>query len=75
MKVRKLPLWMRVGTEPTVLTVAQPRRAGSGTGTFRFETGWIEDGRRLHAEHRVPLQPEARERRATLRHNQQAIGE
>ena len=63
---------MRVGTEQTGLTLEQPLRAESGTGTFRLETGWIEDGRKLRAEHRVALRPEAREVRATLRHEREA---
>ena len=67
-------LSVRVGTEKTGLTLEQPLRAESGTGTFRLETGWIEDGRRLHAEHRVRLRPEAREVRATLRHERDAAG-
>ena len=67
-------LSVRVGTEETGLTLEQPLRAESGTGTFRLETGWIEDGRRLHAEHRVRLRPEAREVRATLRHERDAAG-
>ena len=65
---------VRVGTEHTGLTLEQPLRAESGTGTFRLETGWIEDGRRLQAEHRVPLAPEARELRARLRHDREAFG-
>lgn len=65
-------LSMRVGTEQTGLTLEQPLRAESGTGTFRLETGWIEDGRKLRAEHRVALRPEAREVRATLRHEREA---
>ena len=67
-------LSVRVGTEETGLTLEQPLRAESGTGTFRLETGWMEDGRRLHAEHRVALRPEAREVRATLRHERDAAG-
>ena len=65
---------VRVGTERTGVTVEQPLRAESGTGTFRLETGWIEDGRRLHIEHRVPLRPEAREVRMTLRHERETAG-
>ena len=65
---------VRVGTERTGVTVEQPLRAESGTGTFRLETGWIEDGRRLLAEHRVPLRPEAREVRMTLRHERETAG-
>lgn len=65
---------VRVGTERTGVTVEQPLRAESGTGTFRLETGWIENGRRARVEHRVPLRPEAREVRMTLRHERGAAG-
>ena len=65
---------VRVGTERTGLTLEQPLRAESGTGTFRLETGWVEDGERLYAEHRVGLAPDARELRATLRHDREAFG-
>ena len=65
---------VRIGTASTGVTVEQPLRAESGTGTFRLETGWIEDGRRLRADTRVPLRPEAREVRMTLRHEHEAGG-
>ena len=65
---------MKVGTPQTQLSLEQPLRAESGTGTFRVENGWIENGRRLHDEHRVPLRPDAREMRMTLRHEADAAG-
>ena len=65
---------MRIGTGSTGLTVEQPFRAESGTGTFRVENGWIENGRRLHNEYRIPLRPDARELRITLRHEREALG-
>ena len=65
---------VRVGTAATSITVEQPLRAESGTGTFRLETGWIEDGQRLRTEHRVPLTPDARELRMTARHEHEAAG-
>lgn len=67
-------LAVRVGTGDTGLTVEQPLRAESGTGTFRIETGWIEDGRRLYDAYRVRLSPDAREVRTTLRHELDAAG-
>ena len=67
-------LAVRVGTYDTGLTVEQPLRAESGTGTFRVENGWIEDGRRLYDEYRVRLRPDAREVRMTLRHELDAAG-
>ena len=60
---------MRVGTGSTGLLVEQPLRAESGTGRFRVETGWIEDGQRLHDDIEVPLRPDVRELRMTLRHD------
>ncbi len=65
---------MQVGTPETQLTVEQPLRAETGTGTFRVENGWIENGRRLHDEHRVSLSPDAREMRMTLRHEADVAG-
>ena len=65
---------MHVGTPETHLSLEQPLRAESGRGTFRVETGWIENGRRLHEEHRVSLSPDAREMRMTLRHETEAVG-
>ena len=65
---------MHVGTPETQFTVEQPLRAETGTGTFVVDNGWIEDGRRLHDEHRVSLSPDAREMRITLRHEADAIG-
>ena len=67
-------LAMRIGTENTGLTVEQPLRAESGTGTFRVENGRIENGRRLYDEYRIRLRPDARELRMTLRHERKAIG-
>ena len=60
---------MRVGTESTGIVVEQPLRAETGTGRFRVEDGRIENGKRLHDEFRVPLRPDAREVRMTLRHD------
>ena len=65
---------MRIGTVSTGLTVEQPLRAESGTGTFRVENGRIENGRRLHNEYRIPLRPDARELRIALRHEREALG-
>ena len=65
---------MRIGTGSTGLTVEQPFRAESGTGTFRVENGRIENGRRLHNEYRIPLRPDARELRIALRHEREALG-
>ena len=65
---------MRVGTESWGLTVEQPLRAETGTGTFRVENGYIENGRRLYDEYRVPLSPDVREVRVTLRHERGALG-
>ena len=65
---------VRVGTGRTGLTLEQPLRAESGIGTFRLETGWVEDRRRLYSEHRVPLAPTAREMRMTVRHERQIAG-
>ena len=67
-------LAIRVGTAETGLTVEQPLRAESGTGTFRVENGRIKDGRRLYDEYRVRLRPDAREVRMTLRHELDAVG-
>ena len=65
---------MRVGTDGWGLTVEQPLRAESGTGSFRIENGHMEGGRRLHDVYRVPLAPDAREIRVTLRHDREALG-
>ncbi len=65
---------MQVGTPGTHLSVEQPLRAETGTGTFVVDNGWIENGRRLHDEHRVSLSPDAREMRITLRHEADAAG-
>ena len=67
-------LAMRIGTKATGLTIEQPLRAESGVGTFRIETGKIEDGRRLYDEYRIRLRPDARELRLTLRHERKAVG-
>ena len=67
-------LSMRVGTEKWGFTVEQPLRAESGTGTFRVENGQIENGQRLYDEFRIPLRPEAREVRMTLRHEREGLG-
>ena len=65
---------MRVGIETTGIVVEQPLRAESGTGRFRVENGRIENGRRLYDEFRVPLTPDARELRMTLRHDFASLG-
>ena len=65
---------MRIGTASTGLTVEQPLRAESGTGRFRVENGWIENGRKLYDEYRIPLRPGAREVRLTVRHERDALG-
>ena len=65
---------MRIGTASTALTVEQPLRAESGTGTFRVENGRIENGRKLYDEYRIPLRPGAREVRMTVRHERDALG-
>ena len=65
---------VRVGSEQTGLTLEQPLRAESGTGTFRLESGWVESGQRLYDEHRVSLRPDARELRMTFRHERDAAG-
>ena len=67
-------LSMHLGTEDTGFTVEQPLRAETGTGTFRVENGRMENGRKLYDEYRVPLRPEARELRMTLRHERKAAG-
>ena len=67
-------LSMRLGAEDTGLMIEQPLRAETGTGTFRVENGRMENGRRLYDEYRVPLRPEARELRLTLRHERKAAG-
>ena len=64
----------RAGTGARGLTLEQPLRAESGTGTLRLETGELENGRRRYDEHRVRLEPDAREIPATLRHEREAAG-
>lgn len=65
---------MRVGIESTGIVVEQPLRAETGTGRIRVESGRMENGKRLHDEFRVPLRPEGREVRMTLRHDFAAPG-
>ena len=65
---------IRIGTGSTGITIEQPLRAETGTGTFRVENGRIENGRRLYDVYRVPLRPDAREIRMSLRHERQALG-
>ncbi|MDE0034885.1 MAG: S8 family serine peptidase [Deltaproteobacteria bacterium] len=65
---------IRVGTETTGLTLEQPLRAETGTGTFRIENGRIENDRRLYDEHRIHLRPDSREVRMTLRHEHDVYG-
>ena len=67
-------LSMRVGTENTGLTVEQPLRAETGTGTFHIENGRIENGRRLYDKYHIGLRPSARESRMTLHHEREAVG-
>ena len=67
-------LSVRVGTENTGLTVAQPLRAETGVGTFRIENGRIENGRRLYDKYRIRLSPDAREVRLMLHHEREAVG-
>ena len=65
---------VRIGTEATGLVIEQPLRAESGTGTFRLETGHVTNGKRAYDEYRVPLRPDGREVRMTLRHDFAALG-
>ena len=60
---------VRVAGRRTSLTLESPMRAESGTGTFRLETGHVEDGVRQREAVRVGLRPDGRELRATLRHD------
>ncbi|MCY4286410.1 MAG: S8 family serine peptidase [Thiotrichales bacterium] len=60
---------VRVASRGTSLTLESPMRAESGTGTFRLETGHVEDGVRQRETVRVGLRPDGRELRATLRHD------
>ena len=60
---------VRVAGRRTSLTLESPMRAESGTGTFRLETGHVEDGVRHRETVRVGLRPDGRELRATLRHD------
>ena len=59
---------MQVGTPAKYLVIEQPLRAETGMGTFRVENGWIENGKRLHSEHRVLFAPDTREMQMMLRH-------
>ena len=65
---------VRVGTPATGLTLEQPLRAETGSGTLRLETGELDKGGRRYDEHRVGLAPDARELKATLRHEREAAG-
>ena len=65
---------MRVGIESTGVVVEQPLRAESGTGRLPVENGRIENGKRLYDGFRLPLRPEGREVRMTLRHDFAALG-
>ena len=65
---------LRVGTPGTGLTVVQPLRAETGTGTFRLENGIIHDGRRQYETHRVALSPTSREVRFMVHHERQMMG-
>ena len=65
---------VRMGTQAMGLTLEQPLRAESGTGTLRFETGELKGTRRRYDEHRVSLRPETREVQVTLRHERGAAG-
>jgi len=65
---------LRAGTRSTGITLEQPLRAETGTGIFRVENGRITNGRRLYDTYRVPLRPNAREVRATMRHDREAVG-
>ena len=67
-------LSVRVGTQNTGLTVAQPLRAETGVGTFRIENGRMENGRRLYDKYRIRLSPDVREVRLTLHHERKAAG-
>lgn len=64
---------MRIGNQSTGLSIEQPLRAESGTGTFRIENGRIENGQRLYDKYRIPLRPDAREIQMVLRHQQEAF--
>ena len=61
----------RIGTRSNAITLEQPLRAESGTGTFRLENGHLRDGRRRYDEHRVALRPNARELRVAVRHDRE----
>ena len=67
-------LSLRVGTQNTGLTLAQPLRAETGVGTFRIENGRIENGQQLSDTYRIRLSPDAREVRLTLHHEREAVG-
>ncbi len=64
----------RIGTRTTGIVVEQPLRAETGTGRFRVENGRMENGKRLVDAFRVPLRPDGRELRMTLRHDLEALG-
>ncbi len=65
---------LRVGTPQTGVVIEQPLHAESGTGLFRIQNGRLENGQRLYDEYHVPLRPENREARMTLRHDREALG-
>ncbi len=65
---------LRAGTQDTGISLEQPLRAETGTGTFRIENGRIENGRRLYDKYHIPLPPDARELRLALRHEEHAPG-
>ena len=65
---------LRLGTENAGITLEQPLRAESGRGRFSLETGEIEDGRRLRETVSVPLRPDARELRITVRQDMAVAG-
>ena len=65
---------LRLGTGNTGITLEQPLRAESGRGRFSLETGEIEDGRRLRETVSVPLRPDARELRITVRQDMAVAG-
>lgn len=67
-------LSLRVGTHNTGLTIEQPLRAETGTGTFRIENGQMVNGRRLYDKYRIRLSPDAREIRLMLHHEREAVG-
>ena len=58
----------------TRASLEQPLHAESHTGASRAETGWSENGRRLHEERRVSRSPDARDIKMTLLHKTGAAG-